>query len=231
MVQVNHVTVRVKFYKRGVLQYISHLDLVRTMNKIIVRSKLPLWYTEGFNPKPKMVFAAPLSIGTESNCEFLDLRLRERVPEAEVMEALNKNLTEDMQVIDAYYPETKLTELKWFSYSMAVKCCGADEALAAECCRVLRSDNIEIEKKTKPREPRKVQNIAPLIKSAEAECRDGVIYIKALLSADQSCFLNPEYVISALRKYAGVLTSENLLEESYTIMRECAYCSDMSEFK
>ena len=58
MVQVNNskITVRIKFKKLGKLQYISHLDMVRTMNKIIVRAKLPLYYTEGFNPKPKMTF-------------------------------------------------------------------------------------------------------------------------------------------------------------------------------
>ena len=83
MVQVNSsYTIRFKFKKVGSLQYISHLDLVRTMHKIVVRSGLPLKYTEGFNPKPKMVFAAPLSIGTESLCEFLDVRLSERVDES-----------------------------------------------------------------------------------------------------------------------------------------------------
>ncbi|MBE6696393.1 MAG: DUF2344 domain-containing protein, partial [Ruminococcaceae bacterium] len=44
-------TLRVKFKKTGNLQYISHLDLVRTVHKMLVRVKMPLWYTEGFNPK------------------------------------------------------------------------------------------------------------------------------------------------------------------------------------
>ncbi|MBR5448630.1 MAG: TIGR03936 family radical SAM-associated protein, partial [Clostridia bacterium] len=100
-----HITLRVKFKKVGSLQYISHLDLVRTMNKIIVRAGLPLWYTEGFNPKPKMIFAAPLSIGTESLCEFMDLRLIDDIPPEEAMARLNANMTEEMQVIEAYYTE------------------------------------------------------------------------------------------------------------------------------
>ena len=62
------------------------------MMKIIVRAKLPLWYTEGFNPKPKLVFGAPLSIGCESECEFLDVRVVERVDEKAAMAALNRNL-------------------------------------------------------------------------------------------------------------------------------------------
>ena len=104
MVQVNgkeSYTIRFKFKKVGSLQYISHLDLVRTMHKIGVRSRLPLKYTEGFNPKPKMVFAAPLSIGTESLCEFLDIKLRERIDELLALELLNKNMTEEMQAIEA----------------------------------------------------------------------------------------------------------------------------------
>ena len=89
MVQVNptKLFLRFKFRKGGSLQYVSHLDLVRTMHKVIVRAKLPLWYTEGFNPKPKMIFAAPLSIGTESLCEFMDIRMNEQIDPAEAMAA------------------------------------------------------------------------------------------------------------------------------------------------
>ncbi len=232
MVQVNSgsYNVRVKFYKTGGLQYISHLDLVRTMNKIIVRSKLPLWYTEGFNPKPKMVFAAPLSIGTESMCEYMDLRLTERVPEEDVMKSLNSNLTSEMQIVEAYYPQSKLTELKWFSYTIKIKTENASVALAAACAELLRSDNIEIEKKTKPGEPTKTQNISSLIKSAECVFEDDILKLSLVLSADQSCFLNPEYIISALKKYLSVLTDPDLTKEYYSIMRERAYKDDMSEF-
>ena len=91
------INLRIKFKKVGNLQYISHLDLVRTMNKIIVRSRLPLWYTEGFNPKPKMVFAAPLSTGVESMSEYMDLRLTERIDPELAKDALNRNMTEEMQ--------------------------------------------------------------------------------------------------------------------------------------
>ena len=52
--------IRIKFKKTGRLKYISHLDLCRTMQPAMIRAKIPLWYTEGFNPHPKMVFAQPL---------------------------------------------------------------------------------------------------------------------------------------------------------------------------
>ncbi len=233
MVQINPVTVRIKFFKRGALQYISHLDLVRTMNKIIVRARLPLWYSEGFNPKPKMVFAAPLSIGTESECEFMDLRLTERLSEEEIKAALNRNLTDEMQVTEVYYPDTKLTELKWFSYKMEIKTEGSSSELAEIVNDCLKASIIEVSKKTKPGEPTKTVNIAPLIKSAEARYLpdSSAIEISSILSADQSCFLNPEYVISALKEKAGVLSGGNLLKEYYSIKRERSYCADMTEFR
>ena len=101
-----YLTLRVKFKKVGSLKYISHLDLVRTMSKIIVRAGLPLWYTEGFNPKPKMIFAAPLSIGTDSYTEYMDLRLIDDISPEEVMHRLNANMTDEMQVTEAYYATT-----------------------------------------------------------------------------------------------------------------------------
>ena len=151
MVQVNptKLFLRFKFKKTGSLQYISHLDLVRTMNKIIVRAGLPLWYTEGFNPKPKMIFAAPLSIGTESVSEYMDVRLSEPFDPKLAMERLNANMTSEMQVVEAYYPETKFTDLKWLSYTILIKTNGADKALANACNEALSAERIEVLKNTK----------------------------------------------------------------------------------
>ena len=139
MVQVNNtpITLRVKFCKVGNLQYISHLDLVRTMMKVIVRAKLPLWYTEGFNPKPKLVFAAPLSTGVESVCEFMDIRLTEKIEPKVAIEALNANMTFEMQAIDAYYPEEKMTALHWLEYSIRINTVDAREKLVMIAVRLL----------------------------------------------------------------------------------------------
>lgn len=235
MVQLtpNHpyVTLRVKFKKVGSLQYISHLDLVRTMHKIIVRAKLPVWYTAGYNPKPKMIFAAPLSIGTESVCEFMDIRLIDDISPELAKARLNENMTDEMQVLDAYYTEGKLTELRWLEYNFTICTDNASDSLAAECERALLSDSVTVEKKTKPGEPTVTTNIAPMIKSARATYRDGLIYINAVLSADPSSFLNPEYIIRALRDSVGILKNPRLTEESYSIMRCGAYREDMTDFR
>ena len=71
--------VRLRFYKRGSLAYIAHLDLVRTLTKAIKRAGIPVRYSEGFNPHPRMSFSTAMSIGLDSDCEFLDIRLTTEV--------------------------------------------------------------------------------------------------------------------------------------------------------
>ena len=230
MVQINNtpIVLRVKFYKRGNLQYISHLDLVRTMMKVIVRAKLPLWYTEGFNPKPKITFAAPLSIGTESICEYMDIRLSERISPDEAKARLNANMTGEMQATEVYYPESKLTELKWLAYEITVKTQGDIDSVADSINKTFDSDELPILKKTKSGEA--VVDIKPLIKSAYAKVAADRIMISCILSADPSAFLNPEYIIKLLKERCNILSSENLLEETYTITRTNAYRENMSFF-
>lgn len=232
MVQVNTapVVLRVKFFKKGALQYISHLDLVRTMMKVIVRADLPLWYTMGFNPKPKVVFAAPLSIGTESECEYMDIRLTERILENEAMRRLNANMAADMQAIECYYPETKLPELKWLGYEMIIDTKGDANEKAESCRAALSADVLEIIKKGKSGEEKTV-DIRPLVKSFDIGVADGKIKLNLVLSADQSQFLNPEHVVKLLRKNTGILSAEDITSEGYSIMRKTAYFDDMRLFR
>ena len=225
-----YYTVRIKFKKVGSLQYISHLDLVRTMNKIIVRANLPLWYTEGFNPKPKMIFAAPLSIGVESLSEYMDVRLTEKVSPEVIKMRLNSNMTDEMQVLDAYYTDVKLTELKWLSYSIDIKTERADEELVNRIREVLSRDSIVVKKKGKPHEEAKEQDIARLIKSSKVALNGDVIHIDCILSADASEFLNPEYIIKALKAECGILSCSDLKKEHYSILRTEGYKADMSLF-
>ncbi|MBQ0092066.1 MAG: TIGR03936 family radical SAM-associated protein, partial [Clostridiales bacterium] len=62
------------FEKTGNLRYISHLDLQRAFTRLLLRSGLPVVFSEGFNPHPKLTFAQPLSIFQESVCEIAEFR-------------------------------------------------------------------------------------------------------------------------------------------------------------
>ena len=70
---------RLRFEKTGRAVYISHLDLMHTMQRVFSRAGFELKYSEGFNPHPQISIALPLSVGTASECEIMDFRLREDV--------------------------------------------------------------------------------------------------------------------------------------------------------
>lgn len=234
MVQVKnspYLTLRFKFYKKGALQYISHLDLVRTMHKIVVRAAFPLWYTEGFNPKPKLIFGAPLSIGCESECEFLDVRVTQQIDEKEALTALNRNMTPEMQITDAYYTETKFQDMAYLGYDFRFSLVDGTASMEriAAC---LASDSIFVEKQGKSGKMKilKQVDIKPQIRSAEVFAEGQEICVRAVLSADPAAFLNPEHLVSALKRDCGILREENLAKESYSILRTRAYRADMTEF-
>jgi hypothetical protein len=157
----------------------------------------------------------------------MDIRLTEKISPEEALLLLNANMTGEMQATAAYYPESKLTSLRWLEYEMAINTLGATEELAASCADALCADELVIMKKTKSGET--LVDIKPMVKSF-AVSFDGKIRVKCVLSADSSAFLNPEYIIKLLREECGILSSENLMSESYTILRTNAYNDDLSEF-
>ena len=169
--------VRVKFTKTGALQFISHLDLNRTMKTVMIRAKIPIHYSEGFNPHPKMVFALPLSIGAESVCELLDFKVDEELTDREIKKRLNNALPPEMQVIEAYQPSSKFTDIAYAEYEI-----GASKQIDTG---KLDAEEIVVMKRTKSGE--KECDIKPLIKSWSKN-ENGIICI---LSASPDDYLNP----------------------------------------
>ncbi len=230
MVQVNlpYHNLRIKFRKVGDLQYVSHLDLVRTMQKALKRAGLNMWYTEGFNPKPKMVFGPPLSIGVESECEFLDIRLLDTPDFDAIKESLNKSLAESLAVLDVYEPKHSLLDIEWLSYIIIINNKDEPHVLAAKLEAFFAKEEINILKKTKKGE--QTVNIRPLIKTVSVEPTDEGAKISCLLSSSSQSFLNPEHLVRAMKESADIFTGD-LLSEYYTVMRTAAYLSDMTELR
>lgn len=71
---------RITFGKLDSLRFVGHLDLAKTWERVLRRAEIPLMYSQGFNPQPKMQLAAALPLGISSECELLDIWLTERVP-------------------------------------------------------------------------------------------------------------------------------------------------------
>jgi len=70
---------RIKFAKQGALRYIGHLDLHKIWERTARRADLPLAYSQGFHPQPKIYLASALPLGFSSRCEVLDMRLKNEI--------------------------------------------------------------------------------------------------------------------------------------------------------
>ena len=105
---------RALFEKTGNAIYISHLDLMRVFQRAFKRAGLPLTHTKGFNPRPSVSIALPLSLGTESRCELLDFDLEgEKLPNEEILERLNAVLVSGVKVLAVYDDMSKLKNLAY----------------------------------------------------------------------------------------------------------------------
>ena len=223
--------IRFKFRKVGDLQFISHLDLQKAMGKVLVRAKAPLWYSKGFNPHPKLIFALPLSVGAQSECEYLDVRVERAIPPLELMDHINFELTEELRFLDAYYAETKLEDIYWAEYDFEIKTCGADEAMACEVEKLLTGEQVIILKKAKDKYKKiffKEIDIAPYIRDVSVKFEDGIVKINAKLSASINQthpHINPENIVTMLKDKLGIL-SGNVTREQYDIMRTRIYFED-----
>ena len=96
--------IRMSFSKTGRAVYISHLDLMRTMQRAIKRSGIPVWYSEGFNPRLYLNFPLALSLGTVGKCEPMDLYITEDISFDELRDRLNDALPDGIQIIKVYEP-------------------------------------------------------------------------------------------------------------------------------
>ena len=194
---------RLRLKKGGKAVYISHLDLMRTMQRAFLRAGYPLKYSEGFNPHAQISILLPLSVGCSSVCELMDFQLTADADMAEMPARLSAAMPEGIEALEVYEAERKVKELKWLSVSGRFEYDnGGYEEMAAALRDFFSADGIVIEKKTK--RGMGEADIAPAIKEISFVAGEDCVRVKAVISAQEPT-LNPEHLVSALRqKAAGI---------------------------
>ncbi len=184
----------VRYEKTGNAKYISHLDFLRTFNRVLRRSKVGIAYSQGFNPHPLLSFALPLSVGVTSECEMLEMTLEKERPNEEIVKMLNDAMPDGIRVLDAHPSPGKLAKkIRYAIYQ--VKAVPMPDAKQIESFMAL--SEVIMDKKTK---------------SGIKECdiREDIISVEwtpdALimkLSAGSQANLKPDLVLHAIEKYTG----------------------------
>ncbi|NLM04644.1 MAG: DUF2344 domain-containing protein [Clostridiales bacterium] len=206
---------RLKFYKKDDMVFISHLDLIRLFERAFRRSGIPISYTQGFNPRPIMAFATALGIGVSSDSEYMDIEIEDKMDVIDLITKLNEVLPTGIKALEGKYIDKKekslMSIINFSSYTV-------DITFNNEITR----DNLEnklkeflglneiIDKKYKKRRNKRKSNkdefrevnIRQNIKEITIINTDiNRALLKMILAAGSSANLKPEIVIEKFKDY------------------------------
>lgn len=197
---------RLRFEKTGRAVYISHLDLMQTMQRAFARAEYDLKYSEGFNPHPQISILLPLSVGAASRCELMDFKLKTDVDLRELPRRLTAVLPEGIVVTDCYESVRKVAQLKYLRIQGTFEYDDRDPAaMAEELSSFFAVPEIVITKKTKRGFGE--ADIKPAIREIAFTAADQAVTLEAVISAQEPT-LNPELLAEALRQKAPALAPD-----------------------
>ena len=198
---------RILFEKKGNAVWISHLDLMRLFQRAFKRAGLPLTHTQGFNPRPSVSIALPLSVGVESNCELLDFDLDgDKIANRIVRGKLNDYLLPGIRVIKVYDNGQKIKNLALLDTVVTLEYDeGVPEGAISKLQNFFAQDEVLVEKKTKTNGIQD-QNIIPMIKSLEIVQEDQNTVLLNARVCCQNPTLNPMQLHGAIIRHLPELT-------------------------
>lgn len=192
---------RLLFEKTGSAVWMSHLDLMRLFQRAFKRADLPLKHTQGFNPRPSVSIALPLSVGVDSVCELLDFDLDGvSVPCKEITGRLNRALVSGVVVHKTYENGRKLRDLALLDCEVTMEYDrGVPEGAVAAIAELFARDEVIVTKKTK--NGMQDQNIVPMIRKSDVvRSDDHVLKLNARICC-QNPTLNPAQMVAAIHLY------------------------------
>lgn len=196
------VNLRIRFAKTGFLQYIGHLDIMRTFQKIFRRAGIPLCFSQGYNPHPLMSFASPLGVGLTSEGEYLDLVVEEITSSDDYMRRINDACPEGLRILSCrLLPEGSKNAMSIIGMADYMVSFFDEqtnyEEISARLAQFLSAESILVRKKTKKQVLE--MDLRPLIH--EARLTPDGFYLK--LSAGSVTNLKPEFVFESMFEQQG----------------------------
>lgn len=191
---------RALFIKTGEAVYISHLDLMRVFQRAFARADLHLTHTQGFNPRPSVSIAMPLSLGVSSQCELLDFELDgQNISCDEILSRLNEKLIPGVRVLEVYENGRKIRDLALLRCMITLEYdSGVTEKTADSIRDLFARDSLIVTKKGKNGPVQ--QDIVPLIRHLEVKAGEKEIMLEALICC-QNPSLNPMQLHEAVCLY------------------------------
>lgn len=198
---------RLLFIKEAQASYISHLDLMRTFQRVFPRAGLSLRHSNGFHPHPIISIVLPLPVGQESDCELLDFETVEDSDGVGVAEALNTGMPAGIRVLDCYPAERPVKALSFIRADMELDYDnGVPENAVEKISGFFAREEVLVEKRTKHKDLTEI-NIRPMIESLTFTEGENKLCAKVTVMA-QNPGLNPAFIGAAIARYLPELAPD-----------------------
>ena len=206
--------VRIWFKKMGMSRYVSHLDLMRAMTRTVRRAKLPLWYTEGYNPHPYMTFALPLSLGMESLCESMDVRIEGDITNEGIFDLLKGAMPPGIELTDVTDPVYDPKFIAFGEFDVLFDTEGGAEALAEKIKEMLSQETLIVQKLGKKGRHKVLKDIdlIEFIIDYKIGVMGDRVKLSVTLPAGSTTNINPSLLADEISKNNG--------DVAYTLIRK-----------
>ncbi|MDI6637636.1 MAG: hypothetical protein PWR07_41 [Bacillota bacterium] len=202
-------TCRLRLTKTGPARFMSHLDFIRAVERAVRRADLPVALTEGFHPHPRMSFSPALPVGVESECELVDVDLRERPGADEVARRLGRALPPGLRLVSCVVlprgGPSLSSMIRAASYQVDFardNVAGRPDVIEAAIEGLLRADAIPISRTT-PKGTREF-NLRPLIYDLRLLREEGAASVRMLVAAGPRGHVRPDDVAREIARRAGL---------------------------
>nr|WP_207733737.1 TIGR03936 family radical SAM-associated protein [Clostridium sp. 1001275B_160808_H3] len=195
----------IKFTKESSVKFISHLDLMRTIQRVIRRADLPMEYSKGFNPHMALSIAQPLSVGVYSDAEYMDIVLVEELEEKEIIDRLNAKTASGIKFLNARKVITKEGEKK-LPQTMALvdaarftikMLCSDSNVVESKIEELINKSEWTTIKKSKKGE--KEVNLKTMIKEMKHWINNDELILNILISSGSREHLSPDLVAEYIK--------------------------------
>lgn len=218
------IELRAKFEKSGRAVYISHLDLMRTMQRAFKRSKIPVWYTEGFNPHIYLNFPLALSLGVTGRSEFMDFAVTEPTDFGALRDSLNGEMPEGLRILEISEPLYENKDVGFAEYRIDLRS-GADSRETLSMLeKMMSEDKIEVDKRSKSKGTVRT-DIKPHINILSAEPREDFLRVLIRLPAGLKMNINAGVFTDAFADYGNIKFTKVCAERTKIL------CQNGEDFK
>ena len=193
---------RILFAKDGTAKYISHLDLMHTMERAFLRAGITIRHTAGFHPHPYVSIPLPLPLFFSSQCELLEFGLVEGSTMEQLPEQMNRVLPSGIKILDCYEGGLPFRKLAFVRYDITLEFDGAlAQDAEASFLELVSRESFVVQKKSKKSKKGFTEvDLIPLIEAVEETQAQGDTLRMTLLLQAQNPGLNPSVLLQGFRE-------------------------------